>query len=253
MCKPFKLYGYRSIHQALKRCVKYHWGQPSHHWYLRVAFGAWRFWLYAFQHYFWLENAIIPLWHKNTLPLTAATGQKEYFSQFCTFGCCVWVHSPWRCSNVKTKIYQRYFPWIHPQQYLKYDEDTQQVKLTSHVHFDAGMNDLPVGKISFKMQLRQQTKFCKLFQAELTETCLDKFHLFNSLFSHTIWKVLINDRMTTKQTHNFSTHLVNSLLIVRLRCACHIHLLLKLWKRFVRKGSKIWKKALPNGWRNNQN
>ena len=105
-----------------------------------------KFWPYAFFHHLCINNEMA-MNGQNLSRIFQATGQKENFTGFCTFGCRTWIRSPAkRSAKFKHNIVKGIFLGFIPRttrNILWYNCETGNVGPASHVTFDEGMNDLP--------------------------------------------------------------------------------------------------------------
>ena len=84
---------------------------------------------------------------QNSSRIFQATGQKENFSGFRTFGCQTWIRPPSKRTakfkhNIVKGIFLGFVPRTH-QNILWYNCETGNIGPANHVTFDEGMNDLP--------------------------------------------------------------------------------------------------------------
>ena len=118
-----------------------------------------KFWPFAFHHYLRLKNSL-PKCGQLKSPYRLATGRKDNFSGFKTFGCQVWAQELGQRkgrfkSNANKGIFLGFLPDT-TQIAMYYDVNTQEVKYVTHLRYDEGMNDLPIEEIPPNVQYLQR-------------------------------------------------------------------------------------------------
>ena len=152
-----------------------------------------KFWPYAFHHYIRIKNALGSS-RMSKSPTEIATGKKDNFSGFRTFGCRVWVRPPGRRSsklkpNARKGIFLGFLPST-TRNITWFDPETDRVKIATHVRFDEGMNDIPMDATPPNVQHLQRSELGERFPSESQETSVDKFHFRLDPFTVTLNKDL---------------------------------------------------------------
>lgn len=111
-----------------------------------------------------------------------ATGQKENFFDFRTFGYWVWISPPRnRRAKFKHNISKGMFLdfiLYTTCNILWYNCDTGYISLVSHVYFDKEMKDLPYNIIPPNQHDLERVKWGDVFPVELTEVDTDEVFKF---------------------------------------------------------------------------
>ena len=103
-------------------------------------------WPYAFVRHLRINNAMT-MNGQNSSQIFQATGKKENFSGFRTFGCRTWICPPSKRTakfkhNIIKGIFLCYVPCTH-RHILWYNYETGNIRPANHVTFNKCMNDLP--------------------------------------------------------------------------------------------------------------
>ena len=150
-----------------------------------------KFWPYAF--HFWLRiNNSMASRDQLVSPNYITTGKKDDLSALCTFGCRVWVRPPGRRSAKlipysRKGIFLGFIPNTD-KNIIWYDTETHVVKISKHVCFDEGMNDLPPDLVPPNVVHLQCTQHGEPLPAETEETSVNQFTFDLNPFSYTMVK-----------------------------------------------------------------
>jgi hypothetical protein len=151
------------------------------------------FWPYAFHHYLRIKNAI-PSRDQQMSPLEMATGIKDDFSKFRTFGCRIWARpTERRPAKFKTNLRKGIFLGFLPNTtklIMYYDVDSKRVKTAFHVRFDEGMNDLPIDAIPPNVLHLQRSQDGAPILPDKEHTAADDFRFYTEPFANPLNKVL---------------------------------------------------------------
>ena len=166
-----------------------------------------KFWPYAFYHALRTTNAL-PSKGSSMSPITLATGKREDFTNFRTFGCRVWVRPPTGRttklrSNARKGLFLGYVPYT-TRNILWYDVETNRVKIASHARFDEGMNDLAVKDLPpnvAHLQRRTQGEPLPIDDHELSS---DQFHFTITPFANLLSEWLKHDPKSTDSAYGFT-------------------------------------------------
>lgn len=153
-----------------------------------------KFWPYAFHHLIRIKNST-PSRDQAASPYMMATGDRDDFTHFRTFGCRVWVRPPGgrtmkMQSNSRKGIFLGFIPKT-TKNILWYDCETNRVKLARHAKFDEGMNDLPLPTIPPNVVHLQRTQDGLPFPTEPESTSIPEQLFHDSPFHYTIDKTVI--------------------------------------------------------------
>ena len=107
---------------------------------------------------------------QSTSRIFQATGKKENFSGFCTFGCRTWIRPPAeRPAKFKHNIVKGIFLGFVPctkRNLLWYNCDTGNIGSANYVTFDEGMNDLPFNNLPPNQRDLERAELGDKFPAE---------------------------------------------------------------------------------------
>ena len=148
-----------------------------------------KFWPYAFHHWLRIDNSL-PSKDQELSPHAIATGKRDDFSAFRTFGCRVWVRPPGRRQakfrpNSRKGIFLGFLPNTD-KNIVWYDPETDRVKTAKHARFDEGMNDLPADSIPPNVVHLQRTQNGEPLPAESDESIVKAFTFSANPFSQTL-------------------------------------------------------------------
>ena len=109
-----------------------------------------RFWPYAFYHFLRIRN-VIPGAGQDASPIFLSTGKKDNFKNLRVFGYCVIVPPLGSkrarfAKQAKKGIFLGYIANTSRVFYW-FDVKSQRVKVGTHIQFDEGFNDLPLGEL----------------------------------------------------------------------------------------------------------
>jgi len=151
-----------------------------------------KFWPYAFHFWLRIDNSMASRDHLVS-PNYITAGKKDDLSALRTFGCRVWVRPPGRRSaklipNSHKGIFLGFMPNTD-KNVIWCDTETHVVKITKHVRFDEGMNDLPPDLLVPPNVVHlQRAQNGEHLPAETEETSVDQFAFHLNPFSCTMVK-----------------------------------------------------------------
>ena len=142
-----------------------------------------KFWPYAFFHHLRINNAMA-MNGQDSSRIFQATGKKENFTGFRTFGCRTWIRPPGkRSAKFKHNIVKGIFLGFIPRtkrNILWYNCETSKIGDANHVTFDEGMNDLPFKMLPPNQRDLERAEYDK-FPAEPDEVNVEEdlqFYLY---------------------------------------------------------------------------